>query len=114
MTTLSRLPLIASFLIAAPAYAGSCPAPRAADLAVTIELSTSSGEAHGSGFIWDAAGRVVTNHHVATAGFEPRITYSDGRRVAARCAPELYDPNVLCTGSDRMDLRRRSRACLAR
>lgn len=84
MTTLSRLPLIASFLIAAPAYAGSCPAPRAADLAVTIELSTSSGEAHGSGFIWDAAGRVVTNHHVATAGFEPRITYSDGRRVAAR------------------------------
>jgi S1-C subfamily serine protease len=91
---LPLIPLFAPLLGAGSALAGDCPMPRAADLAVTIELDALGGEAHGSGFVWDAAGRVVTNRHVVLAGIAPRITYADGTRLPARVVAVSPDSDL--------------------
>src|SRR5258705_12936735 len=38
----------------------------------------------GSGFIWDDAGHVVTNNHVAQSGTQARARLNDGRDYAAK------------------------------
>lgn len=75
---------IACAELARPAAAATCSAPGAESRAVAIELTAAGGEAHGSGFVWDASGYVVTNYHVVLAGFAPRLTYADGRSTPAR------------------------------
>lgn len=95
-----RLPLLptaaltVALLPALPALAGDCALPSAADFAVTVELTAFGGEAHGSGFVWDAAGRVVTNHHVVAAGSAPRLTYADGARVSARVVADSPEADL--------------------
>lgn len=86
--------LAAALLPAIPAEAADCALPRAADFAVTVELTAFGGEAHGSGFVWDATGRVVTNHHVVAAGSAPRLTYADGARVSARVVADSPDADL--------------------
>ncbi len=46
---------------------------------VAVTLTTPSGQpASGTGFLWDAAGHVITNHHVIAAGSDPMIRLSSG------------------------------------
>ena len=48
---------------------------------VYIVVSSSSS---GSGFVYDQAGHIVTNHHVATAGSDYEVVFSNGERMEAR------------------------------
>ena len=48
---------------------------------VNIEVSTSTGGALGSGFIWDANGHIVTNNHVIAGATNISITFADGTIV---------------------------------
>lgn len=41
-------------------------------------------EGGGSGFVWDAAGHIVTNHHVVEGAQTLVVTFADGRRFPAR------------------------------
>jgi 2-alkenal reductase len=47
---------------------------------VYIVVSSSSS---GSGFVYDAEGHIVTNHHVATAGRELEVVFASGERMEA-------------------------------
>ena len=51
----------------------------------------------GSGFIWDDAGHVVTNNHVAQSGTQARVRLNDGRDYAAKRvgASPVHDLAVL-------------------
>jgi putative serine protease PepD len=82
----------------APVASGSRPAPSGlpADLVgaaalvlpgvVSVQVSTGSAGASGSGFVFDARGHIVTNHHVVAAGGaggSVSVVGSDGRRLTA-------------------------------
>lgn len=47
-------------------------------------LDTQGPEGTGSGFVWDAAGHVVTNHHVIEGAREVGVVIDDGRVLPAR------------------------------
>jgi putative serine protease PepD len=56
---------------------------------VAISVTSSSGEGEGSGVVYDKAGHVVTNNHVATGagnGAEITVTLADGRTFDATIA----------------------------
>ena len=55
---------------------------------VAIDVTTASGEAQGSGVIYDAAGHIITNNHVVTGAKDDTVTVtlSDGR---------LYDAKIV-------------------
>ena len=56
----------------------------------TVEIRTRRARESGSGIIWDSAGTVVTNAHVARAR-ELRVTLADGRRFDAEVV--AHDPS---------------------
>lgn len=47
-------------------------------------LSAETAEGTGSGFVWDGAGHVVTNHHVIEGAREVGVVIDDGRVLPAR------------------------------
>lgn len=51
---------------------------------VNITVSTGSGEATGSGFVYDEQGHVVTNNHVVENATKIWVTFSDGSMVLAK------------------------------
>lgn len=71
--------------------ADAWPAARGA-AAVEITIRTPEGQsAHGTGIVWDTAGHIVTNDHVAAAGDRHTVTLAGGETRAARVlarAPE--------------------------
>jgi serine protease Do len=56
----------------------------------TVEVRTQRGRESGSGIVWDSAGIVVTNAHVACAR-ELEVTLADGRRCEAEVI--AHDPS---------------------
>jgi serine protease Do len=49
----------------------------------------SRGRGAGAGIIWDAAGRIMTNHHVVVGtGGQPHVFLTDGRRLETRLVAE--------------------------
>ena len=60
-----------------------------ANSVVSITVATASGTAVGSGVVYDAAGHIVTNHHVVAGATTIQVTLADGR---------IYDAEL--TGSD--------------
>ena len=67
-----------------------------------VAVLTDAGE--GSGVVWEAGGRVVTNHHVVARATRIELAFADGKRSAARvlATDEVTDLAVLET--DRRDL----------
>ena len=60
----------------------------------------------GSGFIWDRAGHVVTNHHVVAGARRVRVRLDSGEAVEARVigtAPD-YDLAVVRLAETRADM----------
>lgn len=56
---------------------------------VSISVTTSDGEAAGSGVIYDADGHIITNNHVVSGASEIQVTLADGR---------IYEATI--TGTD--------------
>jgi putative serine protease PepD len=48
------------------------------------ELGSGSGQAQGSGFVYDAAGHIVTNEHVVDGADSVSVTFWNGKKVDAR------------------------------
>ena len=48
----------------------------------------------GSGFIWDGAGHVVTNHHVVEGATRVRVRFDNGESVAARVVGSAPDNDL--------------------
>ncbi|MEO8284954.1 MAG: trypsin-like peptidase domain-containing protein [Chloroflexota bacterium] len=60
----------------------------AASLNGIVEV-TSRGRGIGAGIIWDAAGQVMTNHHVVVGtGGRPQVVLTDGRRFETKVVAE--------------------------
>ncbi len=51
---------------------------------VTIFVDSAQGEGSGSGVIWDAQGRIVTNNHVVEGADELEVALANGTRLEAR------------------------------
>lgn len=60
-----------------------------ANSVVSITVATPSGTSVGSGVVYDAAGHILTNHHVVAGATRIQVTLADGR---------IYDAEL--TGSD--------------
>ena len=62
---------------------------------VAVTLTTPSGQpASGTGFIWDAAGHVITNHHVIAAGSDPMIRLSSGESRRGRVVADFPERDI--------------------
>jgi putative serine protease PepD len=59
-------------------------ADRAIPSVVTVEVAGPAGQGSGSGVVYDASGRILTNHHVVEVGTRYRVVLSDGRTYGAR------------------------------
>ena len=57
--------------------------------------------AQGSGFIWDAAGHIVTNNHVIDGAAKINVTFSDGSSSAAKLVGA--DPNEVASRLQKRD-----------
>ena len=51
---------------------------------VLVETKKVGASGHGSGFIYEPSGYILTNHHVIEGATEINVTLSDGRRLPAR------------------------------
>lgn len=51
-------------------------------------------ESQGSGFIWDAQGHIVTNHHVVEGADALQVTFSDGVQVPAELVGSDADSDI--------------------
>ena len=60
--------------------------------------------ATGSGFVIDAAGRLLTNAHVVAGATDIRVTFSDDRTVAARVLGKDEDADLALLGVEPEDL----------
>ena len=57
---------------------------------VAIQLSVPGGKtADGTGFVWDRAGHIVTNHHVLAAGANPVVVLRSGKRLTATVIADI-------------------------
>ncbi len=65
------------------------------------------GSGAGSGFVWDRAGHVVTNHHVVEGASQVAVRMDDGEAVAAKVigVAEDYDLAVVRLGEVRATMR---------
>jgi putative serine protease PepD len=50
---------------------------------VTVKVQSAQGEATGSGFVFDAKGRIVTNQHVVDGAQNVVVRYHNGREIEA-------------------------------
>ena len=51
---------------------------------VRVNVSTEDGEGHGSGFVLDNSGLVVTNYHVIAGGNQATLEFHDAQRIGIR------------------------------
>jgi S1-C subfamily serine protease len=51
---------------------------------VSLNVTTAQGQGQGSGFVYAADGKIVTNHHVVNGARSIQVVFSDGRRLAGR------------------------------
>jgi S1-C subfamily serine protease len=67
-------------------------------------VAVNVGEGAGSGVIYDGEGRIITNHHVATAGGEIEVVFATGERTQARllASDERTDVAVLEVDTDEL------------
>ncbi|MFB6084126.1 MAG: S1C family serine protease [Halorientalis sp.] len=64
---------------------------RTIDSVVTIRVRTARGTSQGSGFVYDAAGHVVTNQHVVGSAEQVMVRFSDGTwRTAQVLGTDVY------------------------
>ena len=80
-TTIVRTSAVESDGEATAATTGSTVAEiykRVSDAVVEITVSSASGQAQGSGFVYDDEGHVITNHHVVDGADTVSVKFSDG------------------------------------
>jgi len=80
-TTIVRTTAVESSAQPAAATTGSTVAEiykRVSDAVVEITVSSASGQAQGSGFVYDDQGHVITNHHVVDGAETVSVKFSDG------------------------------------
>jgi len=58
---------------------------------VNVQVLSYQGTALGSGFVWDAQGHIITNHHVVSGARKITVTFSDGTIADAKLVGS--DPN---------------------